>query len=136
MLARKYENYSWQEPEYTYSKQERSEVSNVVESDKYRALRNRLLLVLGIVMAFYTLAVFRSEALVRHGSELVSMRQQEAQLIRKNNELKIEVGQLKGPDRIIGLASQNMGMQVARSNIYVKALPGTEGNVGYALADK
>ena len=30
--------------------------------------------------------------------------------------------QLKGPERIIGLAEQHLGMSVARNNIYVKAL--------------
>ena len=33
----------------------------------------------------------------QYGNELVSLQQQEAQLITKNNELKIEVEQLKGP---------------------------------------
>ena len=60
-------------------------------------------------------------AMVQYGNELVSLQQQEAQLITKNNELKIEVEQLKGPERIIGLAEQYLGMSVARSNIYVKA---------------
>lgn len=136
MLARKYENYSWQAPEYTSETDIRPQARTVVETDKYRVLRNRVLLVFGLVLFFYTLTVFRSEALVQHGSELVKMRQQEAQLIRKNNELKIEVGQLKGPDRIIGLASQDMGMQVARSNIYVKVANSPKNNIGYALADK
>ena len=38
-----------------------------------------------------------------------------------NNELKIEVEQLKGPGRIIRFAEKELGMSVARSNIYVKA---------------
>ena len=53
--------------------------------------------------------------------ELLQLERQEQQLIAKNNELKIEVEQLKGPERIIGLAQQRLGMNVARSNIYVKS---------------
>ena len=71
--------------------------------------------------AAYFIVVLRSNAMVQYGNELVSLQQQEAQLITKNNELKIEVEQLKGPERIIGLAEQYLGMSVARSNIYVKA---------------
>ena len=75
-----------------------------------------------VVLATYLLSVVRSEAMVNYGSQLVSLRKQETQLINKNNELKIEVEQLKGPERIIGLAEQHLGMSVARSNIYVQAL--------------
>ena len=74
------------------------------------------------ILATYLLSVVRSEAMVHYGSQLVSLRKQETQLINKNNELKIEVEQLKGPERIIGLAEQHLGMSVARSNIYVQAL--------------
>ena len=75
-----------------------------------------------VILATYLLSVVRSEAMVNYGSQLVSLRKQETQLINKNNELKIEVEQLKGPERIIGLAEQHLGMSVARSNIYVQAL--------------
>ena len=75
-----------------------------------------------VVLATYLLSVVRSEAMVNYGSQLVSLRKQETQLINKKNELKIEVEQLKGPERIIGLAEQHLGMSVARSNIYVQAL--------------
>lgn len=36
-------------------------------------------------------------------------------------ELKIEVETLKSPARITGIAQANLGMQVARNNIYVQA---------------
>ena len=65
---------------------------------------------------------WRSCTMTNMGQELIAMRQEETMLINKNSELKIEVEQLKGPERIIGLAEQNLGMQVARNNIYVKAV--------------
>jgi cell division protein FtsL len=39
----------------------------------------------------------------------------------KNNELRIQVEELKGPERITSIAEKKLGMSVARSNIYVKA---------------
>ena len=71
-----------------------------------------------------------------YGSELVSLRKQESALINKNNELKIEVEQLKGPERIIGLAEQHLGMSVARNNIYVKALEQKNNMNSLAVAAK
>ena len=89
-----------------------------------------------LVLATYLLSVVRSEAMVTYGSELVSMRKLETQLINKNNELKIEVEQLKGPERIIGLAEQHLGMSVARNNIYVKALDKKNNMNSLAVAAK
>ena len=88
------------------------------------------------VLATYLLSVVRSEAMVTYGSELVSLRKQESALINKNNELKIEVEQLKGPERIIGLAEQHLGMSVARNNIYVKALEQKNNMNSLAVAAK
>jgi cell division protein FtsL len=63
----------------------------------------------------------RSATLVNTGARLISLQQQEAQLIMKNNELKIEVEKLKEPERITTIAEKQLGMSVARNNIYVKA---------------
>ena len=88
------------------------------------------------VLATYLLSVVRTEAMVTYGSELVSLRKQESTLINKNNELRIEVEQLKGPERIIGLAEQHLGMSVARNNIYVKALEQKNNMNSLAVAAK
>ena len=140
MLARKYDNYAWEEQEYQeyqqYQEAPQLRQQEKVNTDPYRGLRNRFMFFAVVVLATYLLSVVRSEAMVTYGSELVSMRKLETQLINKNNELKIEVEQLKGPERIIGLAEQHLGMSVARSNIYVKAL-GQKNNVNsLALATK
>lgn len=132
MLARKYDNYAWEEQEYQeyqqYQEAPQPRQQEKVNTDPYRGLRNRFMFFAVVVLATYLLSVVRSEAMVTYGSELVSLRKQETMLINKNNELKIEVEQLKGPERIIGLAEQHLGMSVARSNIYVKAL-GQKNNV-------
>lgn len=75
-----------------------------------------------VVMSTYGAIVFRSEAYATIGRQLVTMKQEEKLLRSKNEELKIEVEQLKGPTRIIRLAEQRLGMSVARSNIYVQGL--------------
>ena len=120
MLARKYDIYAWEEQQYEEVQQPQR--YKKINTDPYRQLRNRFMIFAVVVLATYLLSVVRSEAMVNYGSQLVSLRKQETQLINKNNELKIEVEQLKGPERIIGLAEQHLGMSVARSNIYVQAL--------------
>lgn len=120
MLARKYDSYAWEEQQYEEVQQPQR--YKKINTDPYRQLRNRFMIFAVVVLATYLLSVVRSEAMVNYGSQLVSLRKQETQLINKNNELKIEVEQLKGPERIIGLAEQHLGMSVARSNIYVQAL--------------
>ena len=126
MLARKYDNYAWEEREYQEVEQPRQQKQ--IDTDPYRRLRNRFMIFAVAVLATYLLSVVRSEAMVTHGSHLVSLRKQESMLINQNNELKIEVEQLKGPERIIGLAEQNLGMSVARNNIYVQSL-GQKNNI-------
>ena len=121
MLARKYDNYAWQE-----QPAEQYEVQQPVrrrrrKPDKMKLIRSGLFKIMAVVMVAYFAMVLRSEAMVQCSNELVSLQKQEAQLINQNNELRIEVEQLKGPERIIGLAEQRLGMSVARSNIYVKA---------------
>lgn len=120
MLARKYDSYAWEAQQYEEVQQPQRHKK--INTDPYRQLRNRFMIFAVVVLATYLLSVVRSEAMVNYGSQLVSLRKQETQLINKNNELKIEVEQLKGPERIIGLAEQHLGMSVARSNIYVQAL--------------
>lgn len=121
MLARKYDNYAWQDMP-AQNEEFRQPLQRQVKKPDYRRLwRNRITIFAIIVISTYLAVVVRSEAMLQLGNQLVTMQQQEAQLINKNNELKIEVEQLKGPERIIGLAEQQLGMSVARSNIYVQA---------------
>ena len=134
MLARKYDSYAWEEQEYQKAPELKQQVQ--IDTDPYKKLRKRFMIFAVAVLATYLLSVVRSEAMVTYGSELVSLRKQESALINKNNELKIEVEQLKGPERIIGLAEQHLGMSVARNNIYVKALEQKNNMNSLAVAAK
>lgn len=117
MLARKYDNYAWEEIEYERPVERVRKVKKV----DYKLVRRRAAVLVLLVMVAYFAAVARSESLVRTGDELVALKQQEATLLLKNSEIKIEVEQLKGPERVTSIAEKQLGMTVARNNIYVKA---------------
>ncbi|MBR1662414.1 MAG: cell division protein FtsL [Acidaminococcaceae bacterium] len=125
MLARKY-NYEerWEQQEQQ-AQQEQSVVTRPhprrVRKPNYKLFRRRLFVTVGLILAMYFATVMRSAALVSAGKQLIKLQTQESQLISKNSELKIEVDQLKGPERITSIAEKQLGMKVARSNIYVKA---------------
>lgn len=116
MLARKYDNYAWEEIEYERPVERVRKVKKV----DYKLVRRRAAVLVLLVMVAYFAAVARSESLVRTGDELVALKQQEATLLLKNSEIKIEVEQLKGPERVTSIAEKQLGMTVARNNIYVK----------------
>ena len=119
MLANKYDNYAWERQAELEKHQPAPRKQ--LQPDTHKILRRRLFCIIAMILATYFVVVWRSESMVVYGNQLVRLQKQEAQLISRNNELKIEVEQLKGPERIIGLAEQRLGMSVARSNIYVKS---------------
>ncbi len=139
MLARKYDNYAWEEEEQyaeaLYAERQAAQVGAMADSS-CRQQRTFIYTLVAMALFTYFFSVIRSEACVDYGNELLSLKLQETQLINKNNELKIEVERLKGPERIIGIAEKQLGMSVARSNIYVKAAGVKNNAAAYALATK
>ena len=121
MLARKY-NYeeTWEYPQSRANEVEKSKPRRLRKAN-YKLFRRRLFLVVGVVLLMYAVTVMRSAALVNSGNQLIRLQTQESSLIAHNAELKIEVDQLKGPERITSIAEKSLGMKVARSNTYVKA---------------
>lgn len=123
MLARKYEYEEvWaqpgrQEQPVSLPKPRRLRKSN------YKLFRRRLFVAIGVILSMYGVTVMRSATLVNAGNQLIKLQTQESRLIAKNAELKIEVDQLKGPERITSIAEKLLGMKVARSNIYVQVNP-------------
>ena len=136
MLARQYNDYALNDESVEQERQQQLEREKQEQRLTCRVWRRRIMAVMGVVLMTYLVTVIRSEAMVQHGTALVSMQQQETSLINKTNELKIEVEQLKGPERIIGLAQKNLGMSVARSNIYVKSAVGKNNANSLAMASK
>lgn len=123
MLARKYsyEEQQWAQPGRERQAEERPRPRRV-RKPNYKLFRRRLFLTVGVILAMYFATVMRSAALVSAGNRLIRLQAQESRLIARNSELKIEVDQLKGPERITSIAEKQLGMKVARSNIYVKAV--------------
>ena len=121
MLARKLDNVAYEvEQQYTIEEvQPRQQQPKKTDTNK--VWRRRVIALMATFLATYMYSVWRSADVVHYGNEIIALQHQEVQLINKNNELKIEVEQLKGPGRIIRFAEKELGMSVARSNIYVKA---------------
>lgn len=125
MLARKYNfEEQWVQPEQEHIRElnELKERRQRIRKANYKLFRRRLFVTVGFVLTMYFATVMRSAALVSAGNQLIKLQTQESRLIARNAELKIEVDQLKGPERITSIAEKQLGMKVARSNIYVKAV--------------
>lgn len=118
MLARKLDNVAYEEQQYTIEEVQVRHQQK--KADKHKVLRRRICVVMAAVLSTYMYSVWRSADVVHFGKEIIALQSMERQLINKNNELKIEVEKLKGPGRIIRFAERELGMSVARSNIYVK----------------
>ena len=121
MLARKLDNAAYEvEQQYTIEEvQPRQQQPKKTDTNK--VWRRRVIALMATFLATYMYSVWRSADVVHYGNEIIALQRQEVNIINKNNELKIEVEQLKGPGRIIRFAEKELGMSVARSNIYVKA---------------
>ena len=130
MLARKYDNYAWEDE----SQEMHKVLRNRPSEQSYKFLRHKVMILVACLLAFYLVSVIRSEAYVSSSNNLVLLKQQESSLISHNAELKIEVETLKSPARITGIAQANIGMQVARNNIYVQADSKKNLYDGYAYA--
>ena len=61
-----------------------------------------------------------SEMYVTKTSDLIQLKQEEADLLDENETLKMDVERLRSPERIAGIASKKSGLSTARSNIYVR----------------
>lgn len=134
MLARKYDEFAWEINEEQQYTGERVDREHKPRQHNYKLLRRRVFVVAVIVLATYFACVVRSEFLISRSNELIALKRQEAALIMENSEERIVVEQLKGPERITSIAEKQLGMQVARNNIYVKADKGKFAYDGYAYA--
>lgn len=108
-----------------------------VRKEKYwnrKALSRMVTVAIVFVIAAFGIGVFRSSVLVSTTNELVALQKQEMDLKNANEALNIEVEKLKSPGRITAIATGELGMRVARSNIYVKSGKEIAQNNGKKLA--
>ena len=79
----------------------------------------------GIAVAILVLAelcsVIVNQQIMNVRTELVALQRMERELISANNEMRIVVEQLKGPERIRNIATKELGLVVARDNVYVSS---------------
>ena len=120
MLARKYDEYAWELEEQQENTVRQTAYVKRPKQRNLKLMRRRIAVVAGILLATYFACVVRSECLISKSNELVALKQQEAALMLENSEERIVVEQLS--------------MQVARNNIYVKADKGKIAYDGYAYA--
>lgn len=80
-------------------------------------LRAQVFTILAIVCVLSMVVTVRSGIMASRGYELVRTQQQAAAVERENEHLKIEIAQLKSPDRIRRLATDNLGMSTPK-NVY------------------
>ena len=117
MLARKLDNAAYEiEQQYTIEEVQIRQQQQK-KADTRKVWRSRVIVLMATFLATYMYSVWRSADVVHYGNEIIALQRQEVHLINKNNEVE----QLKGPGRIIRFAEKELGMSVARSNIYVKA---------------
>lgn len=138
MLARR---YSYYEEDYERARQLEQEERRLAEQERReqaacRAIRRYFLAVVLVCFSGYMTCVGLSSWAMHEGSALLELQRQEKLLAGKNSELKIEVEQMRSPNRIISFAEKQMDMRVARSNIYVNAAKAKNNSREVALADK
>lgn len=128
MLARKCDSYAWEEE----LEVELPQIKKTIVS--YCVLRRQISILAVVGIVCYLGCVMLSENYVSRTSALVNMKQQEEKLLTKNSALKINVDKLSSPARITGLATSQLNMVTARSNIYVQADGDKIAYDGYAYA--
>ena len=73
-----------------------------------------------LVLSLIFVNVALSELYFVRAQALVKLKNLEAQALDENETLKIDVERLRSPERITSIAEKKLGMQTARSNIYVR----------------
>ncbi|MFA6850166.1 MAG: cell division protein FtsL [Selenomonadaceae bacterium] len=83
-------------------------------------LRSRCMILLMVLSAMAIFVTVRSGVSASRGYELVQIKQETARLEKENEHLKLDIAQMKSPQRIKQIAVQNLGM-VLPKNVYFAA---------------
>ena len=75
-------------------------------------LRSRCLLLLVLLSVMAMVVTVRSGMSASRGYELVQMQQETTRLEQENERLRIEIAQMKSPERIKTFAAKDLGMTV------------------------
>lgn len=77
-------------------------------------LRSKILILFLLFAMTATVTLIRSEVSAMRGYELVQIQRQAAQLERENKDIELKIAQLKAPQRIKDLATNELGMVVPK----------------------
>lgn len=115
--------FSFKKPQNTLVKDEVVGVKsdNAPFSQKTIMLKTHAFAMIMIMILANLGCVIINHMIMNVQSNLVELQRTERELIGYNNELRIAVEELKGPERIRDIAMKDLGMVVARENIYVRA---------------
>ena len=127
MLAKKYVQTEYNTTNLAKALPEHSNKGDFLVKDQLQRKQKQeaTLLAKRIFLVAITFAVFaftmvaRSGNLAMLGIELVNLRQQESDLIARNDLLKLEVSKLNSPERINKIAINSLGMTIAKHNLYI-----------------
>lgn len=73
-----------------------------------------------LVLSLVFMNIALSALYYTRSQALVQLKSEEAKCLDENETLKIDVERLRSPERITSIAEKKLGMQTARSNIYVR----------------
>ena len=80
-------------------------------------LRSRCFLLLALICVMAMAITIRSGITASRGYDLVQIQQQAQALEKENEHLKIEIAQMKSPERIRRIATDKLGMSTPK-NVY------------------
>lgn len=89
-----------------------------VDSD----LRFKALVLFMLFAVTATVTLVRSEVCAMRGYELVQLRQEAVQLERENKGLEVAIAELKSPQRIKELATNELGMVVPKEFYFAEGI--------------
>ncbi|MBP2653099.1 MAG: cell division protein FtsL family protein [Firmicutes bacterium] len=89
-----------------------------------------------VAIAAAMMITVQSEAMVRAGYDLVQMKKEAAKVEKENDALRLEIAKLKSPQRIVRIASSELGMVKPQTAYFAVTKPAevhsTGGNAGTA----
>lgn len=84
-------------------------------------LRQRCFWLAALVFLMVVLLLVQREVIVREGYTLVAAKGQITKMEKQNEQLRVEIAQLKSPQRIQGIAISQLGMVVPQNILYADA---------------
>lgn len=88
-----------------------------------RTLRAKCLLLVVVMTVMAMFITVRNEMIISEGYDLVKVKSQTAQLERENERLRLEIAELKSPQRIQRIAVSDLGM-IVPEDVYFATMSG------------